>query len=227
VFGNDRSADAAATDIYCEMMKSLDYPNGYISRFLGQYGDEIQRTSTSIPEPDAPWYKCIVKPSDKILLSFWSRPYSFIYECNNIIGQLENNDQVSAGVRSRLIGEAKFLRAFHYFYLINLFGDVPCITETDFRKNADKARSFKLVIYQQVLADLEAATKLLPAPGSTSDSSINLGKRAGKWAAMALQARAYLYCEEWEKAEQAASAIIDSGNYILEPSLNNVFLIKS
>lgn len=227
VFGSDQSADAAAVNIYYEMMKSLDYPNGYITRFISQYCDETKRPVVPIQEPDSPWYKCAVKPDDISLQSFWSKPYWYVYQCNNIIEHLENNAQISDSVRSRLIGESKFLRAFHYFYLINLFGDVPKITETDFRKNAEKARSYKSIIYQQIFTDLEAAVKLLPVPNTSQDAALKIGIRAGKWAAKVLEARAYLYCSDWRKAEESATAVIDSGGYLLEPVLNNVFLIKS
>jgi hypothetical protein len=120
------------------------------------------------------------------------------------------------------MGEAKFVRAFAYFYLINLFGDVPLETSTGYVTNSILPRTQTGVVYQQILSDLQSAEN------SMSDSYPSTDKaRANKWAAVAMLARVYLYTGKWAAAEASATDVINSGTYTLESNLNNVFLVTS
>lgn len=227
VFSNDSLANAVAINIYSDMSKAMDYPNGYLTRYMGLYSDELQRVVASVPEPDASYFKSDVSPSDRILLSFWSQPYQYIYQCNNLLENLENNSRLSDTMLSRLKGEAYFLRALHYFYLVNLFGGVPLITNTDVAENQKKEREPKEIIWQQIVSDLLQAENLLPVYTPDGDMALSTGIRAGKWAARALLARVYLYEKNWQNAVLYSSKVIDGGKYQLESDLRNVFLVKS
>jgi hypothetical protein len=126
-----------------------------------------------------------------------------------------------------LSGEAKFVRAFCYFHLVNLFGDVPLVTSTDYRENARKGRTKKEDVYLQIVADLTDAQNQLSENYVTTTAAPTARTRPNKWAAAALLARVYLYTGEWQKAEAAASSVIGSGKYTLVANLNNVFLAGS
>jgi hypothetical protein len=118
---------------------------------------------------------------------------------------LSGAKNLTLGLRSQLIGEAKFVRAFCYFYLVNLFGDVPLVTSTSYTVNTGLGRTSVNEIYQQIIQDLKEAQEMLstsyPTPGKV---------RPNKWAATALLARAYLYMGNWADAEAQATAIIDA-----------------
>src|SRR5690606_41616797 len=62
---------------------------------------------------------------------YWASLYQYIYQANASIEGLEKADNLNPQVKSQLLGEAKFIRAFCYFYLVNYFGDVPLILTTD------------------------------------------------------------------------------------------------
>ncbi len=101
------------------------------------------------------------------------------------------------------MGEARFFRAFCYFYLVNLFGDVPLATTTDSTINARLPRIPSDEVYQQIITDLKEAESLL----STEYLDANLKSYGGlpervrptKWAASAMLARVYLYQEGFLK----------------------------
>lgn len=227
VFNNDSLANAVALKIYADMSKSIDYPNGYLTRYMGLYSDELQRFGNAALEPDASYFKSDVLPSDRIVLSLWSQPYSFIYQCNSLLENIGNSSGLSDTMRSKLKGEAYFLRALHYFYLVNLFGGVPLITNTSASENQSKKRESKEVIWQFIIDDLRQAENLLPVYTPKGEASLLTGIRASKWAARALLARAYLYDKDWQNAVLYSSKVIDGGNYQLEADLSNVFLINS
>ncbi len=65
----------------------------------------------------------------------WNEMYKYLYTANVVIDGVESSSLISASKRNQLIGEAKFMRAFLFFYLTNLYGDVPLVISSDYRIN--------------------------------------------------------------------------------------------
>lgn len=119
--------------------------------------------------------------------SIWKVRYSGIFRANNAILTLDNVQKWdSANKREQLFGEAHFLRAFFYFDMAQLFGQVPLILETT---PQNRPKSPDDSIYAQIAYDLVKAIEYFPA---TKYPNFELG-RATKWAAEALLARVYLF----------------------------------
>jgi hypothetical protein len=156
--------------------------------------------------------------------NLWSEAYRYIYFANAILEGLEQSQGVTASVKQQLKGEALFVRAFCYFYLVNLFGEVPLLTGTDFRTNSETPRSPSTDVYDQIVNDLAIAKDLLAGDYSFS---ANQRTRPNRWAATALLSRAHLFRSEWSKAEEEASEIIDNTLFALEENLSSVFLKNS
>lgn len=137
----------------------------------------------------------------------WKNWYVAIGRASYSIQYTENYGLTDEAYKNRLIGEAKFLRAFHYFYLVRSFGDVP-LQHVDLTQRAPKAD-----VYAFIEQDLQEAIELLPE--KTQYASADLG-RATKGAARALLSKVFLYEQKWQQAYDAASAVITSGQYGLE-----------
>ena len=118
------------------------------------------------------------------LTTLWNNSYNLIYACNSILEGLEDNTALSEIDREQLQGEALFLRAFIHFYLSQLFGDIPYVTRTDYRGNAQIGKLGSSEIYEQLVSDLERAIDLLPELYVTPDRV-----RVNRYAAMAFLAR--------------------------------------
>jgi hypothetical protein len=163
----------------------------------------------------------------------WSKCYAQLYICNSAIGGLTKSINLTPSVKNQLLGEAKLIRALYYFYLVNLWGDLPIVTGTDYELNRLLARSPKSEVYQLIIEDLKAAKELLndkfvdiklnPYPNQSNAERT----RPTKWAAIALLARTYLYVGEFAKAEAEASLIISQNSMFNLPALANVFLANS
>jgi hypothetical protein len=122
--------------------------------------------------------------------------------------------------RDQFKGEALFIRAYLHLLLVELYGDIPYITTTDYIKNTTVARMPKASVYNQIITDLTLTRDLLP----DKDISINKEKvRPYAAVADAVLARAYLYTEQWVLAESASNRVIAEFG-TLEPDLNKVFL---
>ena len=65
-----------------------------------------------------------------VINSEWTTDYDGIRRCNHFLENYERAQKVSASVRERYAGEAIFIRAYLYSYLVNCFGDVPRVTNT-------------------------------------------------------------------------------------------------
>src|SRR5690606_38192441 len=129
----------------------------------------------------------------------------------NTFVEKAGNVTMDESLKARMIGEAKFLRAFYYFMLVDVFGGVPLILETpDADKHADLPRNSMAEVVTQILQDLTDASTVLPETYGGND----LG-RVTKGAALALMARVALYNEHWELAAQKAGEVIASGTYSL------------
>jgi hypothetical protein len=139
--------------------------------------------------------------------AMWTNWYKSIGRASYAITYTENYGLTDEAYKNRLIGEAKFLRAFHYFYLVRGWGDVP-LQHISLIERAPKAE-----VYAFIEKDLLEAIEVLPA--KSGYASKDLG-RATKGAAQALLAKVYLYEKKWQQSYDMAQAVISSGEYGLE-----------
>ena len=223
-YTSDSLAQAALIGVYYKMMISFGPFNGYMTRYCGLAADELNRVTTL--ETDNPFLTNTISADNFINYQIWTNIYSYVYQCNDIIEGLNGSKSLTPTLKNQLLGEAYFLRAFSYFYLVNLFGDVPLITGTDYTKNATKPRTPVTEVYEQMREDLNTAQGLLTDKYvTTTDSSIRV--RVNRLAAKALLARIYLYTEKWANAAAEATAVIESGIYQLETDLAQTFRYHS
>ena len=224
VFQDVATANAALSDIYSNIRdKGLLTGTAYgISNQLGNYTDEL--TSYGAPgDPALDFYKNALLPSNTTVALSWNTTYNQIYAANAIIEGVQASTTLTTKDKNHLQGEALFIRALLHFYLVNLFGDIPYITTTDYRSNSVVSRKPTDEVYANIIADLEASVSLLPEEYTNSDRI-----RPNKYVAKALLARAFLYQGNWDEAANAASALLNNtGLYVWEQDIDNVFLKES
>ena len=160
----------------------------------------------------------------------WNDIYPIINNCNDAISGLNSSSGLTPAVKQQLTGEAKFIRALCYFYLVNLYGDVPLAVSTDYKVNALLPRASVSEVYQQITNDLKAAQTLLSLNflDATLLNTTQERTRPTKWAATALLARACLFSGNYQGADSAATAVIgNTAQFDLVSNLNGVFLKNS
>jgi len=190
-----------------------------ITFYGGISADELHYTLTSTPEITEIENNQISIGSS-INSTFWANAYSELLAANSAITGITNSTTLTPAVRSQLLGEAKYFRAWVNFYLVNYYGGVP-ITGNDPLTNAYLPRSSADAVWTSIIADLRDAQGLLPATYvGTLKSRVNL------YAATALLARVYLYRKDYANAEAQATQVISSGTYTLATT-PNVFINTS
>jgi hypothetical protein len=232
VYTSDGDATAVLTGIYTNLSNGGSGSPQLISmsEFLGLSADEFSLFNGTSNTSFINYYHNVSNNHNGSVTSdFWSNAYQIIYVTNSAIAGLTNNNSLTPAVAQQLMGEAKFMRAFCYFYLVNLYGDVPLATGTSYTVNAVLPRTSTTLIYQQIVTDLKDAEGLLSdhyIDGSLLNAS-DERVRPTKWAASALLARTYLYTKDWANAAKEASLVINNnGTYSLS-SLSDAFLANS
>ena len=158
------------------------------------------------------------------IADIWNSLYVGINTANAVIAQAPNVAGLDEAVKKRRVAEVKFLRAHHYFVLVQLFGAVPLVLEQSTVANKVATRAPEGQVYAAIVADLLAALPDLAAP--TSDYG-----RATKGAAEHLLARVYLTKatsaaaepDDYTKAAAAAQNVIKNYTYRLLPDFASVF----
>lgn len=234
VYTSDETATAVLTDIFAAMSQAnttlTDGHIGSISVYISLAADELNLHQLN--ERDLlDYYRNDLKQSS--LISYWKAIYPQIFSVNNALEGLTATTSLTAAVKQQLLGEARFVRAFCYFYLVNMYGDVPLVLNIDYKTNALLPRASAAAVYQQIINDLKEAQKLLSANYLKGDvlTAYSSGEeervRPTAWAATALLARVYLYTGDYMNAELAATAIINQTSLYSLTSLNEVFLKNS
>lgn len=162
---------------------------------------------------------------DGKIKDFWQYRYKGILRCNIVIDRIPASPITNETLRKRMIAEAKFIRAFHYFELVKNFGGVPVLLGMKMPGEViGVKRNSTEETYAQIEQDLKDAIADLPL--RSEYSSTNMG-RATKGAAMGYLGKAYLYQGKYAEAEDILGQVISSGEYNLLSEFKNVWTIAN
>lgn len=157
--------------------------------------------------------------TDSYVSSTWSKCYTGIQRANRAIEGAEGIEDISSELKARLIGEAKFLRAFFYLDLTYLWGDVPFFQNSITPEEAvGVERTDKNIILDAMINDLDEVANDLPLSYSGSDVG-----RVTRGAALALKTRILLFQGKWTQAAAAAKSVMDLGIYSLYSNYAGLF----
>ncbi|KRT17814.1 hypothetical protein ASU31_00505 [Pedobacter ginsenosidimutans] len=223
VFASDKLATSARSGMFSSLSQTSTQSLN-LTLYSSLQADDLLYLSTvaNLQEYNNNSYN-VLSTGHATIFSDW---YSIIYRANSIILGLEKSTGTSESIKKQYTAEAKFIRAYCYFNLINTFGDVPLVLLTDPTITAFQPRETTANIYAQIIADLtDAKNNLL------SDYSATTGDRIGvnKFVATALLARVYLFTANYAAAETNASEVIASALYSLVPrgTVGSALFIKN
>tara|TARA_R110002096_G_scaffold184984_3_gene363638 strand:+ start:669 stop:2102 length:1434 start_codon:yes stop_codon:yes gene_type:complete len=219
VFDDPATVESTLANIYYNMREQgMVSGNFGLSVLMGIYSDELDYYGFDTNYIE--FYKHTVSTNNANVLSWWSSAYNLIYASNDIIKGLDNTVAISLEDQDQFKGQALFIRAYLHSLLVNLYGDIPYITTTDYLENNTVNRMAVNTVYDLIITDLINAVNLLNSVDTSGEHVV-----PNQEVAKALLARMYLYTENWELAEATADDIISA--YSLEPDVNAVFLKNS
>ena len=145
--------------------------------------------------------------------------FAIIRRCNTVLENIDNVEFTTAGKKEELIAEAKAIRAYRYFIMNWWYGGVPIIGSYTTAEEAQVPRNTEAEVREQIAQDLDdALTAINTTPAARG--------RIAKGAVLATKMREALYYGDWQKAKDAAQAIIDLKQYELDSDYENLFKLS-
>ena len=220
VFADVQTANAALTGLYASLrdeslITGADYYSA--STLLASYTDDLD-CYTNDQNGVRDIYHNQQTESNQVVASIWSRTYSHIYYANSLIRGVEMSVKLKEADKNRIKGEAMLLRSLVYFYLQQLFGDIPYTASIDYEYNRTLSRTGAGDVLEQLVTDVTEAAGLL------SDDYRDVERiYPNRKAAQVLLARIYLLQSDWTQAETMAETILSSPLYVFQADINAVF----
>lgn len=198
------------------------YPWFYFNeKFLISIGDLYSGNAIGSYSDLAQFENLSVNGSNQFANEGWDSLYNVIANANVLMYNLENKvgSGVSQDVIDTVLGEAYFMRATAYFYLVRVWGAVPIIYNVDQINSKLPVYKNKVEdVYTFIIKDYEKAMSLLPEQWDAN----NLG-RVTKSACDGLLAKVYLTQGDYAKTNMYTSKVIKSGKYSLMPNYQDLF----
>ena len=179
-------------------------------------GEPLFDVMSSVLDYDLNWLGNIpmkqgnANPNSGIYMNKWRSFYELIYRANDVINNIDLVPDMSNALKGQFKAECKFLRAFGYFRLNQLFRGVPIYLENLEVTEYTKPRSTEKEVWDAILADLTDCINEPNLPNKYAASNGNYG-RVTKGAAYALRGKVYLWMSEWAKAEADFKAVTTMG----------------
>jgi len=224
-YKNEADAEAAVTGAYSVLHEI--YRNEHILTPNVISADDGIPFLTGAADRVAIWSYNLV-PANTYTGQIWSSAYKGIQYANVILARVPKI-AMDESLKSRYLGEARFLRALHYFNLVRFYGGVPIVTdEITTLDNVEVPRADVAQVYDLIESDLKAAETVLPLSYTGADVG-----RATRGAAMGLLAKVYMTragnesaSPYWAQAASKAKEVIDLGMYGLWEDYSDVFSLE-
>jgi len=154
-----------------------------------------------------------------LLESEWGASYEGIYRANVVLAKVPGIS-MDPKLKARILGEAKFIRAWNYYNLVTMFGGVPLVDKVLPPSEYNLPRASAEKIWDFIEKDLKEASADLWKRSEYAASDLG---RITQGSALALLAKAYLWRNKWSDAKQATETVIQSGEYRLVPDYADIF----
>ncbi len=221
---NVMNAVAGVYSFTRQSSNGMPYGNAQGVFAMSHSADELlPATIGSVFDIYTPWAEYNIPSNAGAISTIWNKIYKDLFAVNTIQNTLPNSgDKMSQSFIKQVTGEMKVMRAFYYFDLVNMFGGVPLVLNSDYKTTGLLPRASVSEVYAQIISDLTYAKDNLKAAYPSAGKA-----RPNLYTALTLLSKAHLYTKDYESAYNEADQVIKSGLYSLEPDLNRVFLSGS
>ena len=212
------NAERAVNGIYNNSMFTSDQNMLWV--FGDVASDDSEKGGSAGDKSDIDYINNFSAMADNgILGDYWTYLYEGVARANNAIAYIPGI-QMDEELKSRLIGEAKFLRALNYFHIVNIWGAVPLRTEPNAADNGNLALSDVETVYAKIESDLsDVIASTVPISYSGEDAG-----RVTQGAAYALRAKVHLFRQNWGACLSDIESLEALHQYELAESYQELFV---
>jgi len=206
-YKNESDALAALTAVYADLKKDNGYYKQlYLSVLFGASDQGFPNNGRFRDFRDG-----TITSSNVNIQAPWTEIYAGIRDANNVIARVPEIEDIDVELQSRIIGEARFLRALNYFNLVRCFGEVPLrITPVEPGEGGLPVSPIE-DIYEVIISDLQYATDHCWGFNETRNGYINNIGRVTKASAHAMLAKVYLQIASSKRT--ASEGILGNARY--------------
>lgn len=224
-YNNNQGAESFVTSIYAKYLDWNISSFAWIGVSSITSDDADKGSSPGDPGSDKDVLDALTFSSTSpSFQEIWEGHYQAVNRANQALKYIPLLDKADTSLKNRLIGEAKFLRAFSYFILVRSYGDIPLVNKVFENSEEDRTMVFtrrsKADIYAFIESDLQAAIAALPDKSAYTGS--NAG-RASKGAAHALLAKVFLYEKKWQQVVDQCDQVV---GYSLTPNFQDIYKVS-
>ncbi|WP_245971212.1 RagB/SusD family nutrient uptake outer membrane protein [Sphingobacterium puteale] len=228
-FNSETNANAAVLGMYRTMMNSFSFGQSII--VVPEFSAAHVRHAASFPEYEN-FFEHRIQAINPWIANIWQAVYTTVNAANQVIEEVPKmtGAMITEDKKKMFVGEAKFIRALNYFFLVRAFGKAPLkLSYTKEGDNIDIAESDKAALYTQIVKDLTDAISALPIENpNTGDAAKG---RASHWAAKALLAKVYLYqasiTNDYKKAADMANEVLTAGGFNLVTDYSTIWTTQN
>ncbi|PUV24422.1 RagB/SusD family nutrient uptake outer membrane protein [Sphingobacterium athyrii] len=217
VFKDTQTANAALAALYADIMKSSPIAGGDLETYLSSYTDELDNYTTAASDVRDIFLNQQID-TNGIVYNVWASAYKNIYTANSILEGVQGSNGISPSDKKYLRGEALLIRSIMFFYLNQLYGDIPYPQSTDYNINNILYKTTYTQVLSNIEQDLLEVSTLLQNDYRSSERIY-----PNRIVARLVLAKVYMARHEWDKAENTLKEIVQSPIYQIEPDVTKVF----
>ncbi|AZB30269.1 RagB/SusD family nutrient uptake outer membrane protein [Chryseobacterium balustinum] len=219
VFQDAQTANSVLSGLYAGVWEASPIAGDQSGRILSLYTDDLTyyavNATNGLPEIS----NNTLIDTNQFVSSVWSAAYQKIYVSNSIIEGLESSNSISADEKNRMTGEALTIRSLLFFYLQQIYGDIPYPVTTNYQINQSIAKTNSEEVLQRIESDLKEAVELLPDQYRSAER-IFINKKT----AQLMLAKVQMQRSKYAEAESTLKAVIQSPLYQFQNDITKVFL---
>lgn len=220
VFEDEQTADAALAGLYGNLWDASLISGGSdgMGTTLGIYTDDLSTVFASTNNGIEDIHRNVLLPTNSSVSSIWTNAYKQVFMANSIIEGVERSKSISTVSKNRIKGETIFVRSLLFFYLYQIFGEIPYTTTTDYMTNKSLVRMPKDQFLSKIEVDMAEAVALLP------DNYRNVERiYPNRATAELLLAKLKMLMGKWGEVEGLTTSILSRSTYVFQTDLSKVF----
>lgn len=220
VFESKSTAEGALSALYAEMQSLSIIAGGSTGAggLLGSYADDLDGYDIYSTNAAMDLFNNVQNPSNTTVKLVWGNAYRQIFMTNAIIEGLEKSTGIVVNDKNRIKGEAVFIRSLIYYYLTEIFGDIPYINSTDYALNKSFSKTNSAEILKHIALDLSEIGPVLDIDYRNVER-IYINRKTLDL----LLSLVHIRLKQWNQAEPLLKGIITSHLYSFPQDLSKTF----
>ncbi|SUX48807.1 RagB/SusD family nutrient uptake outer membrane protein [Chryseobacterium indoltheticum] len=220
VFEDEQTAEAALAGLYASLWSNSLLSGGVEGFGLlgGLYTDDISTVYTPGINGVSDIFYNAQLSNNSVVTNVWTNAYQQIYASNSIIEGVRNSKSLSQAVKDRITGEVLFVRSMLYFYLHQIYGEIPYTDSTDYTVNSQLSRMPQNEFMTRIETDMSEAANLIPANYRNAERIY-----PNRYAAFLVLAKIKMLLNKNNEAEVLLQTIVQAPVYSFQNDITKVF----